>query len=118
MFQPWFSDATYAANLPAVWDAFWGYLLNDDAAPVFIGAFGDRGDADGVPPAERLIDSQWLATLVDYLNVHGASFGFWALNRSAQGLTGLLQPGWQSVNEDQLRRIQPLLPVGLDATKE
>ena len=48
----------------------------------------------------------------------GASFGFWALNRSAQGLTGLLQPGWLTVNEAQLARIQPLLPAAADAMSE
>jgi endoglucanase len=118
MFQSWFSDAMYAENLPTVWDAFWGYLLNDDVAPVFVGAFGDRGDADLVPDTEKRIDDLWLSALVSYLNAHRASFGFWALNRSAQGLTGLLQPGWLAVNEAQLARIQPLLPAAADAMSE
>src|SRR5207237_6203448 len=49
--QPWFSDPTYPANLPAVWDATWGKLAQ--SAPVLVGEFGSKLQTDS--------DRKWLA---------------------------------------------------------
>ena len=38
--QPWFNDPTFPANLPAVWDHFWGYLYKQNIAPILVGEFG------------------------------------------------------------------------------
>lgn len=111
MNQTWFSDPMFPANLAPMWDALWGVVFADAQAPhpVFIASFGDRGDATGVSAMEADTDGRWMATLVDYLDSHRLSFGFWAFNPSAGGLTGLLQPGWQTFNPYQTNRIAALL---------
>ena len=38
--QTWFDDPTYPANLPAIWDNYWGYLYKQNIAPIMIGEFG------------------------------------------------------------------------------
>ena len=38
--QSWFSDPSFPANLPAIWDRFWGYLERQNVAPVLVGEFG------------------------------------------------------------------------------
>ena len=38
--QTWFSDPNYPNNLPAVWNQFWGYLYQQNIAPVWLGEFG------------------------------------------------------------------------------
>src|SRR5215831_13939035 len=37
--QTWFSDPTYPANLPPLWNATWGYLRAQNVAPVLLGEF-------------------------------------------------------------------------------
>ncbi len=97
--EPWFAaDAGYPNNLPTLWDNTWGYLVTNDVAPVVVAAFGDRGahpDA-GVSDA----DQAWRATLMSYIDSHQLSFAFWALNPSAEGRSGLLQPNWLTPDPD------------------
>ncbi|MGD0615284.1 MAG: cellulase family glycosylhydrolase, partial [Verrucomicrobiota bacterium] len=38
--QTWFSAPNYPTNLPAVWDASWGYLFRENIAPIILGEFG------------------------------------------------------------------------------
>lgn len=35
--QPWFQDPTFPANMPALYDETWGYLLKKKIAPVIVG---------------------------------------------------------------------------------
>lgn len=38
--QEWFKAADFPANLPAVWDRYWGYLYKQNIAPIMMGEFG------------------------------------------------------------------------------
>ena len=38
--QTWFDDPTYPANMPAIWDKYWGYLYKQNIAPIMMGEFG------------------------------------------------------------------------------
>ena len=38
--QAWFDDPTYPANMPAIWDKYWGYLYKQNIAPIMMGEFG------------------------------------------------------------------------------
>jgi endoglucanase len=109
--QQWLHAPDFPNNMPAIWDTFWGFLFQDSQAPhpVLVASFGDRGDAENIPDAVTTTDNLWLPALIDYVNANQLSFGYWALNPSAQGLTGLLKPGWQSVDAYQQGRIGNLL---------
>src|SRR5690606_9667392 len=64
--QTWFSDPSYPANLPAVWNRFWGYLHANDVAPVLLGEFGSK--------LQTTSDRKWLDALTRYLGT-GADGG-------------------------------------------
>ncbi|MCR3750102.1 glycoside hydrolase family 5 protein [Lentzea californiensis] len=38
--QPWFSAPDYPANMPAIWDKYWGYPYKQNIAPLMMGEFG------------------------------------------------------------------------------
>jgi endoglucanase len=102
--QQWFQDKAttgYPANLPAVWDATWGYLVKENRAPVLVGEFGTK--------LELPSDQQWLQTLSGYLRSNGMSFTFWALNPNSDDTGGLLQDDWTSLNVEKHNLLAPAL---------
>jgi endoglucanase len=99
--QKWFSDPAYPANLAAVWEAHWGYLVKNEIAPVWIGEFGSKlGDVS---------DQQWFHSLAGYIDATGLSFAFWSLNPDSGDTGGILQDDWMTVNANKQSVIQPLL---------
>ncbi|KAG2175135.1 hypothetical protein INT44_007623, partial [Umbelopsis vinacea] len=71
--QTWFSDPTFPANLPGIWDKYWGYLLKQASpVPIWVGEFGTT--------LAVASDGQWLSTLVSYMNTNGAHWAFWCWN--------------------------------------
>jgi endoglucanase len=99
--HPWLHDPAYPGNLPALWDARWGYLIESDVAPVWLVGFGTRLQSDP--------DRQWLETLVPYLASHDAGFAYWCLNPDSGDTGGLLQDDWQAVSTGVLGALSPLL---------
>jgi endoglucanase len=72
--QTWFSDPTFPANLPGIWDKYWGYLLKQaNPVPIWVGEFGTT--------LAVASDAQWLTALVSYMNTNGAHWAFWCWNR-------------------------------------
>jgi len=90
--QGWFQDPDFPKNLPEVWDHHWGYIAKEGIAPVLLGEFG--GPSVGDDP-----DGIWQRTLVDYLQKHGISYTYWALNGNSGDTGGLLGDDWQTVDQ-------------------
>ncbi|MFG2308714.1 cellulase family glycosylhydrolase [Streptomyces sp. NPDC048566] len=94
--QPWFSDPSFPANMPAVWDRNWGYIFKQNIAPVWLGEFGTTLQSE--------VDRKWLAALVDYLRAtgtHGADsfqWTFWSWNPNSGDTGGILKDDWSSVD--------------------
>ena len=99
--QPWFSDPSYPANLPGLWDETWGYLVSSGTAPVLIGELGTR--------LETASDRLWLETLAGYIAEHELSFTYWSLNPNSGDTGGILEDDWQTVREDKMAILRPLL---------
>jgi len=92
--QGWFKAPNFPNNLPGVWDAHWGYLAEQNIAPVVLGEFGGKSvgnDAEG----------QWQRALVAYLNYHQLSFISWALNPTSGDTGGILQANWLSIDSSK-----------------
>ena len=108
--QPWFTAPNYPANLPAVWDAHWGYLRRQGVAPVLLGEFGTR--------FQSASDQQWLRALVDYLGAtssHGAdsfSWTYWSWNPNSGDTGGILDDDWTSVNNAKDQALGPIKWTG------
>jgi aryl-phospho-beta-D-glucosidase BglC (GH1 family) len=103
--QSWFSDAKYPANLPGVWDSYWGYVAKQNIAPVWIGEFGTKYLTDS--------DKKWMATLVDYISQNQLSFAYWCWNPNSNDTGGILKDDWLTINTDKQAVIAPALAPSL-----
>jgi endoglucanase len=93
--QTWFNDPKFPANLPALWDAQWGYLVKSGQTPVVLGEFGGRsvgGDQEGV----------WQHALVGYLKQNKISYTYWSWNPDSGDTGGVLADDWATVNKDKM----------------
>ena len=120
--QQWFNSPDYPNNLNAIWDANWGYLFQDNIAPVLLGEFGTKLDTAS--------DQVWLDRLTDYLagdfdgngtndlppGAEGPSWTFWSWNPNSGDTGGILADDWRTVRTDKLALIEsiqyPLLGNG------
>ncbi|SEC70163.1 endoglucanase [Amycolatopsis tolypomycina] len=106
--QKWFSDPAFPANLPALWDHFFGYLHKENIAPVLLGEFGSTL-AD---PRDKV----WLQELMKYAGTgtSGMSFTYWSWNPNSGDTGGILGDDWTTVNQAKQAILQPYLipPVG------
>jgi aryl-phospho-beta-D-glucosidase BglC (GH1 family) len=105
--QSWFSAANYPNNLPAVWDANWGYLYKQNVAPVLLGEFGTK--------LQTASDQQWLAALVNYLGAtnpdgqpQGPSWTYWSWNPNSGDTGGILADDWRTVNAAKVNAIRSI----------
>ncbi|MFI6338294.1 cellulase family glycosylhydrolase [Streptomyces sp. NPDC050535] len=94
--QSWFSDPSFPANMPGVWDKYWGYIFKQNLAPVWVGEFGTT--------LQSTVDQKWLAALVSYLrptSTYGAdsiSWTFWSWNPNSGDTGGILKDDWTTVD--------------------
>ena len=100
--QSWFSAANYPANLPALWDATWGYLHKANTAPVLVGEFGTK--------LETTSDHQWLTALASYLGAgaEGIHWTYWSWNPNSADTGGILKDDWQTINQAKQDMLVPL----------
>lgn len=90
--QRWFQEKEFPANMPAIWDAHWGYIVKENIAPVLLGEFGGRSvgsDTEGV----------WQRELMKYLKQNGISYTYWCFNPNSGDTGGVLEDDWQTVNQ-------------------
>ncbi|MEU1478128.1 cellulase family glycosylhydrolase [Streptomyces sp. NPDC005760] len=94
--QSWFSDPAFPANMPGIWDKYWGYIFKQNIAPVWVGEFGTT--------LQSTVDQKWLAALVSYLrptSTYGADsfhWTFWSWNPNSGDTGGILKDDWQTVD--------------------
>ncbi|MFD0021690.1 cellulase family glycosylhydrolase [Streptomyces sp. NPDC058382] len=94
--QPWFDDASFPDNMPGVWDKYWGYIFEQDIAPVWVGEFGTT--------LQSATDQKWLKALADYLRPTGRyggdsfSWTFWSWNPNSGDTGGILKDDWTTVD--------------------
>lgn len=114
--QQWLSKdgnnvANYPNNLPAVWDANWGYIYKNNIAPIWIGEYGGFFGVDGNGAATKPngpVEIQWVQSLIKYMNgdydlngtidipagKKGMSASYWGYNPNSGDTGGLVQDDW------------------------
>lgn len=98
--QPYFSDASYPANLSTAWEDLFGYLSPDYS--VVIGEFGGRYDSTD--------DIEWQDTMIDYMiSKDLCSFFYWNLSPWSGDTGGILEGDWESVDEDKYANLCRLM---------
>jgi len=100
--QTWFTDPTYPKNMPAIWDAHWGYLQKNNIAPVWLGEFGTL--------LADTSDQQWLGAMTNYLGtgVNGINWAFWSWNPDSGDTGGILNNDWLTVNTAKQAYLTPI----------
>ncbi len=108
--QSWFNDPNFPNNLPAVWDHFFGYLAEQNIAPVLIGEFGST--------LQNPLDVSWMTKLMSYMNTNGMSFTYWSWNPDSGDTGGIVGDDWVTVNQQKMAIVGPYLvpPVAAGAS--
>ena len=111
--QDWFDTTKhpdFPANLPAVWDHYWGYLAKQNIAPILVGEFGST--------LADPRDTQWMKTLMKYIGDNGLSFTYWSWNPDSGDTGGIVSDDWNTVNQAKQAIVGPYLvpPVGGGST--
>ena len=79
--QPWFNGSATPASLNAIKDQNWGFIYNNNTAPMFVGEFGTlNGNADiqSTTPGSQ---GQWFSATVSYFQGKPwMGHAYWAMN--------------------------------------
>lgn len=129
--QPWFDPKArvgnnyagkpFPLNLPEVWRRQWGYLAEEDIAPLWIGEFGSylrvggdpiTGQGSGYNADHLAKDGEWLTYLADYCDTHNISFAYWAYppGGDPDGLVGQAPAGtWGAAQDFKVAYLAPFI---------
>jgi endoglucanase len=113
--QPWHADPAFPGNLPAYWDAQWGFVHHEGIGPVWIGEWGSRLD----DPRE----DAWAAALRDYIRANGLSWTWWTWGPQSHDTGGILRDDWTTTWPEKLELVAPVqyppfAPSGPDAASD
>jgi endoglucanase len=86
--QPWFTDASFPNNLPALWTSKFDFIMQQNLGHILIGEFGirDRSSAGGKAGV-------WFDTVLSKLG-KTYSWTFWCWNPNSGDTEGLLTYDW------------------------
>lgn len=114
-------------NLYSVWHDHWGYIFEQNIAPIFIGEVGGKFGIDGngniTDRRNSQLETQWIYHLQQYMDGHfdgdnnrqlddhdlGISFAYWSINPNSGDTGGLLQDDWVTEQSYKLRLINMML---------
>lgn len=105
------SVTNYPNNLPAVFRNAWGFIAEQNIAPLWIGEFGGHFGTkpDGTSAPNQTYEEQWLAQLETYINTYGVNYAYWCLNPNSGDTGGLLMNDWVTLDTHKVSLLQPIL---------
>nr|WP_315250942.1 cellulase family glycosylhydrolase [uncultured Flavobacterium sp.] len=98
--QSWFSESTFPANMPAIWDKYFGYLYNDNTSPLLVGEFGIK-TAGGK-------DEVWIKSFLTYMGSK-YSWTFWCFNPNSGDTGGIVGDDWSTLVQWKYDLLKPYL---------
>jgi endoglucanase len=98
--QPWFEDATFPANMPGIWDKYFGYLYNENKSPLLVGEFGIKtlGGKDEI----------WIKKFLTYMGAK-YSWTFWCFNPNSGDTGGIVGDDWSTLVQWKYDLLKPYL---------
>ncbi|MEW5423213.1 cellulase family glycosylhydrolase [Amorphus sp. 3PC139-8] len=110
--QPWFTDGS---DLSQVFSDHWGYIHEQEIAPILLGEFGSK--------LETSVDQAWADAIVQYLggdyDLDGTSdlgagesamsWAWWSWNPNSGDTGGILEDDWTTVRQNAVNQLQPLI---------
>ncbi|NQZ09194.1 MAG: cellulase family glycosylhydrolase [Algicola sp.] len=118
----WFGKHTTYAEAKAVWDSTWGYIVNNNIAPVLVGEFGGRyvdktltellnyPNRPDEPELTQGDAARWFEYMVDYLDEGDVHFAFWGWTPNSTNTGGLIDDQYE-VLSDKIVALYKLLQV-------
>jgi endoglucanase len=104
--QSYFSDPSYPANMPGVWDTLFGHLVGQGFT-VVSGEFGGHYTTSATPAQN---DKLWQDSYVSYLLAKGTRNNFyWAVNPNSGDTGGVLLDDWLTWDAGKLALLQRLM---------
>ncbi len=112
--QPWFQDPNFGDALPDKFESMWGYIYEQNIAPVYLGEFGTM--------LTDPKDVVWYEAITSYLSgdfdnngtidipqgTEGISWTYWSWNPNSGDTGGILADDWNTVNDNKLVYLEPL----------
>jgi endoglucanase len=97
--EPYFSDPNFPQNMPAIWEAHFGFLTSlGPGYTVVVGEFGGRYGHGGLPE-----DRAWQDALIAYLYQKGlTNFFYWDWNPNSSDTGGILKDDWKTVWKNKI----------------
>jgi len=119
--QPWFQGDDFGAGLPDKFRQMWGFIYEEDIAPIFIGEFGTK-----LTDPKDLV---WFEAITSYISgdldnngtidipagTEDISWTFWSWNPNSGDTGGILADDWLTVNEDKMAYLTPIQFSGSDS---
>jgi aryl-phospho-beta-D-glucosidase BglC (GH1 family) len=101
--QTWFTDATFPANLAAVWTQHFDFIMQQGIGHLLLGEFGIKDRA-----ADSGKSGQWFDTL---LKTVGSTYSwtFWCWNPNSGDTEGILQTDWLTPQQWKMDALKPYL---------
>jgi aryl-phospho-beta-D-glucosidase BglC (GH1 family) len=111
--QPWFSAPDFPRNLFPLWRQTWGFIYEQNLAPVLLGEFGTK--------LQDPKDVQWAHAMMQYLGGDldgngsrdiptgnfGISWTWWSWNPNSGDTGGILKDDWISVHTHKVDLLRP-----------
>lgn len=122
-----YAPAQWPLNLYSVWRQHWGFIFEQNIAPIWIGEVGGKFGVDGsgnvVSDSNSQYERQWIYHLQRYMDGYhdgsairqldgddqGISFAYWSLNPSSGDTGGILQDDWTTEQSTKLELIGMML---------
>jgi len=116
--QPWFAGDDFGAALPAKFRQMWGYIYEENIAPVYIGEFGTK--------LSDPKDAVWLEAITSYISgdldnngtidipagTEDISWTFWSWNPNSGDTGGILADDWTTINADKMAYLDAIQFAG------
>jgi endoglucanase len=97
--QNWFMAKNFPNNMPGIWSTHWGYLKQQNIAPVLIGEFGGRLSAG------KSTEAVWQNKLVSYMKQNGISYTYWSWNPDSGDTGGILKNDWKTLDMNKVKML-------------
>ncbi|MGB7357632.1 MAG: Calx-beta domain-containing protein [Mycobacterium sp.] len=112
--QPWFQTANFGEALPDKFEQMWGYIYQENIAPIYLGEFGTR-----LTDPKDVI---WYEAITSYLSgdfdnngtidipegTQDLSWTFWSWNPNSTDTGGILSDDWNTVNENKMAYLESI----------
>ncbi|GAC1516438.1 MAG: hypothetical protein NVS1B11_37130 [Terriglobales bacterium] len=101
--QSWFNGSTTYSSLSTVWNNHWGYLVQSNIAPVWLGEFGTTNTTSDIQSSAAGSQGQWFQSLIQYLASDAyINWTYWALN--GEDTYGLLDSNYDATPANSLKQ--------------